>query len=209
MSAIPTRVSAALAVACAVVVGAAVPSSAINSYNAAPAPERTEVGALVATWDDDGDAATPDRVDWVCSGTMVDADTFLTAAHCTTDWPENARFFVSLDQDVQGALDEAAAATPATRRPSPATSPSRAPCTTTRATPAPPPTRTTSRWSNCPPRRSPPAGRSPRRRCPGRARSTPWARGAWRTRRSPSSGTARRSRSAGRAATPTRAAACG
>ncbi|MDT9682925.1 trypsin-like serine protease [Streptomyces sp. TRM76323] len=108
MTVTPARTGAVLAMACAVVVGAAVPSSAINSYHATPAPERTEVGALVATWDDDGDPATPDRVDWVCSGTMIDADTFLTAAHCTADRPENARFFVSLDQDVQGALDEAA-----------------------------------------------------------------------------------------------------
>ncbi|MGW4049061.1 trypsin-like serine protease [Streptomyces sp. NPDC004721] len=84
------------------------PSSAISSYNASPAPERTEVGALVATWDDDGDPATPDRVDWVCSGTMIDADTFLTAAHCTTDWPDNVHFYVSLDQDVQAGLDAAA-----------------------------------------------------------------------------------------------------
>ncbi len=66
------------------------------------------MGALVATWDNDGDPATADRVAWVCSGTMVDADTFLTAAHCTTDWPDNVRFFVSLDQDVQGGLDAAA-----------------------------------------------------------------------------------------------------
>ncbi|NBM17621.1 trypsin-like serine protease [Streptomyces sp. GC420] len=96
----------------ALVLGAALPAAAINSYNAAPAPERTEVGALVATWDNDGDPATPDRVDWVCSGTMIDADTFLTAAHCTTDWPDNVRFHVSLDQDVQAGLDAAAAAHP-------------------------------------------------------------------------------------------------
>ncbi|MFE1328289.1 trypsin-like serine protease [Streptomyces sp. NPDC058741] len=96
------------AAACAAVLATALPSSAINSYNAAPAPERTEVGALVATWDDDADPATPDRVDWVCSGTMIDADTFLTAAHCTTDWPDNVRFHVSLDQDVQAGLDAAA-----------------------------------------------------------------------------------------------------
>ncbi|WP_262387053.1 trypsin-like serine protease [Streptomyces sp. TRM49041] len=100
--------SAALAAACALVLGAALPSTAISSYNAAPAPERTEVGALVATWDNDDNPATPDRVDWVCSGTMIDADTFLTAAHCTTDWPENVRFHVSLDQDVEGALERAA-----------------------------------------------------------------------------------------------------
>ena len=102
------RVLAVTAAACATVLATALPSSAINSYNAAPAPERTEVGALVATWDDDGDPATPDRADWVCSGTMIDADTFLTAAHCTSDWPDNVRFYVSLDQDVQSGLDAAA-----------------------------------------------------------------------------------------------------
>ncbi|MER7535126.1 trypsin-like serine protease [Streptomyces sp. NPDC097704] len=107
-----TAMTAVTAAACAAVIATAIPSSAINSYNAAPAPERTEVGALVATWDDDNDPATPDRVDWVCSGTMIDADTFLTAAHCTTDWPANVRFYVSLDQDVQAGLDRAAAEHP-------------------------------------------------------------------------------------------------
>ncbi|MFG2302480.1 trypsin-like serine protease [Actinacidiphila glaucinigra] len=99
-------------VATAVALAATAPASGINSYNAAPAPERTEVGALIATWDNDGNPATPDRVDWVCSGTMVDADTFLTAAHCTTDWPDNVKFYVSLDQDVQSGLDSATAAHP-------------------------------------------------------------------------------------------------
>ncbi|MGX6739595.1 trypsin-like serine protease [Streptomyces peucetius] len=112
MTAVPIRLTGVTAAAGALVLGAALPSSAINSYNATPAPERTEVGALVATWDADGDAATPDRVDWVCSGTMIDADTFLTAAHCTTDWPENVKFYVSLDQDVQAGLDKAAAQHP-------------------------------------------------------------------------------------------------
>lgn len=102
------RATAVTAATCALVLAAALPSSAINSYNATPAPERTEVGALVATWDDDGDPATPDRTDWVCSGTMVDANTFLTAAHCTSDWPAGVRFYVSLDQDVQAGLDAAA-----------------------------------------------------------------------------------------------------
>ncbi|WP_033443091.1 trypsin-like serine protease [Saccharothrix sp. NRRL B-16314] len=102
-------------VAAAVVALAAVtalPASAINTYNAVPAPERTEVGALVATWDNDDNPATPDRVDWVCSGTMVDAGTFLTAAHCVDGWPSNVKFYVSLTQDVQSALD-AATGTPA------------------------------------------------------------------------------------------------
>ncbi|MGW3988851.1 trypsin-like serine protease [Streptomyces sp. NPDC004830] len=106
------RALSVTAAACATVLATALPSSAVNSYNATPAPERTEVGALVATWDDDGDPATPDRVDWVCSGTMIDADTFLTAAHCTSDWPDNVRFHVSLDQDVQAGLDAAARSHP-------------------------------------------------------------------------------------------------
>lgn len=84
------------------------PAGAISSYNAEPAPERTEVGAFVVLWDGADADAVPDRFDWVCSGTMVDADTFLTAAHCTDDWPADTRWFVSLDQDVQGWLDEAA-----------------------------------------------------------------------------------------------------
>jgi hypothetical protein len=112
VTAVPVRLSAATVAACALVLSAALPSSAISSYNATPAPERTEVGALVATWDNDDNPATPDRVDWVCSGTMIDADTFLTAAHCTTDWPANVKFYVSLDQDVQAGLDKAAAEHP-------------------------------------------------------------------------------------------------
>lgn len=94
------------AVSIAAVAGLALasPAAAINSYNAAPAPERTEVGAYVALWDKTGDGV-PDRFDWVCSGAMVDRDTFLTAAHCTTDWPEGTRHFISLEQDVQGDLD--------------------------------------------------------------------------------------------------------
>ncbi|PRX49235.1 trypsin [Prauserella shujinwangii] len=103
-----SRAGTVTAAATALVLTAAASASAINSYNAEPAPERTEVGALVAQWDNDGDPATPDRVAWVCSGTMVDTDTFLTAAHCTTGWPEGVRFSVSLDQDVQGGLDTAA-----------------------------------------------------------------------------------------------------
>ena len=34
-------------------------------------------------WDSDGDGSL-DTFDWYCSGTMVDGDTFLTAAHCTS-----------------------------------------------------------------------------------------------------------------------------
>lgn len=83
---------------------------AISSYSSQPAPERTEVGALLALWDDslpvDG---IPDRFDWECSGAMVDRDTFLTAAHCTDGWPSGTRFFVSLEEDIQSPLNDAAA----------------------------------------------------------------------------------------------------
>ncbi|MFG2165930.1 trypsin-like serine protease [Micromonospora chersina] len=95
--------------AVAAVLAGAAPASAINTYNAQPAPERTEVGAMLALWDRDGDGVS-ETIDWYCSGTMVDRDTFLTAAHCTTDWSPGVRFYVSLAQDVQGALDAAKAA---------------------------------------------------------------------------------------------------
>lgn len=84
------------------------PAGAINSYNAQPAPERHEVGAFIALWDGADADSTPDRFDWVCSGTMVDDNTFLTAAHCTDDWPAGTHWYVSLDEDVQGWLDQAA-----------------------------------------------------------------------------------------------------
>ncbi|WP_199432748.1 trypsin-like serine protease [Qaidamihabitans albus] len=101
------RAALLTAAATATLLAATTGASAISSYNSEPAPERTEVGALVAQWDNDADPATPDRIDWVCSGTMVDPGTFLTAAHCTTGWPAGVRFYVSLAQDVQGGLDDA------------------------------------------------------------------------------------------------------
>jgi Trypsin len=89
----------------------AAPASAINTYNSSPAPERTETGALLVLWDTNGDGVD-DSFDWHCSGAMIDNDTFLTASHCIVDWsadPALDHFYVSLDQDVQGELDAAAA----------------------------------------------------------------------------------------------------
>ena len=89
----------------------AAPAGAINSYNASPAPERTETGALLVLWDTNGDGVD-DSFGWHCSGAMIDSDTFLTASHCIVDWsadPTLDHFYVSLDQDVQGELDAAAA----------------------------------------------------------------------------------------------------
>ena len=103
---------AAAAVVAWVVAGATT-VGAINTYNAQPAPERDEVGAYVALWDSDDDAVA-DRFDWVCSGTMVDLDTFLTAGHCTTetDWPEGTRHFITLEDDFQSLLDGATGTAP-------------------------------------------------------------------------------------------------
>jgi len=101
-----TALCAATAAACAFALSA--PALAINTYNARPAPERTEVGSLVAQYDRDGDPSTPDAVRWVCSGTMISDNVFLTAAHCTTDWPEGTRLGVSLAQNTQDEIDAAA-----------------------------------------------------------------------------------------------------
>jgi hypothetical protein len=100
---------AALAAALLLSPFASAPVGAINSENAQPAPEHPEIGAFMALWDSGDEDPDLDRFDWVCSGTMVDEDTFLTAAHCTSDWPAGTTFYVSLEEDVQGFLDEAAA----------------------------------------------------------------------------------------------------
>jgi hypothetical protein len=102
------RVLPALALAAATTLLPAAPALAINSYNSRPAPERTNVGALVVEWDGDGDGVRETR-DWVCSGTMVDRNTFVTAAHCTYGWPAGTRFFVSLAQTMTAKTMAAAA----------------------------------------------------------------------------------------------------
>ena len=88
----------ALAVVLAIVLSAA-PVSAISFANSSPAPERTEVGFLGIVVDVDGDGIL-DTLGPSCSGTMIDADTFLTAAHCTDNFPSGQHFFVSLEEDI-------------------------------------------------------------------------------------------------------------
>jgi len=92
------RASALAALAIALT---AIPAAAINTYNAQPAPERTETGQLLILWDQNQDGVA-ERLSFSCSGAMIDQDTYLTAAHCTTDWspdPADDRYFVSLEQD--------------------------------------------------------------------------------------------------------------
>ena len=93
---------ATFAAGVAIIVSAA-PAAAISSVNSSPAPERTEVGFLGVAVDVDGDGVI-DLLDGYCSGTMIDSDTFLTAAHCTDNFPSGQRFFVSLEQDVLSVL---------------------------------------------------------------------------------------------------------
>lgn len=96
------------AVAAMLTLGLSGPASAISTYNSEPAPERTETGAMLVLQDTNGDGAN-DNFDWYCSGAMVDRDTYLTAAHCVVDWPAGVKFYVSLDQNVQGELDRSKA----------------------------------------------------------------------------------------------------
>ena len=79
------------------------PAAAISSQNSFPAPERTEVGFVGVAVDIDRDGDI-DVLDGTCSGTMIDDDTFLTAAHCTDNFPSGQRFFVSLEEDVLSLL---------------------------------------------------------------------------------------------------------
>jgi hypothetical protein len=92
------RTALAVIAACAAIVVTTTPAAAISSENSQPAPERTEVGVLGIVVDVDGDGAL-DVLGTTCSGTMVDDDTFLTAAHCTDNFASGQRFFVSLEQN--------------------------------------------------------------------------------------------------------------
>jgi hypothetical protein len=98
-----TRTTLAAIAAGAAIIVTTTPAAAISSENSLPAPERTEVGFLGTAVDVDGDG-TIDVLGPRCSGTMIDDDTFLTAAHCTDNFPSGQRFFVSLEEDILSLL---------------------------------------------------------------------------------------------------------
>jgi hypothetical protein len=105
---VPVGLITAAGVVCGALLAVAPTAKAINSYNSGPAPERTEVGAEIALWDQDHDGVA-DHFGGVCSGAMISQSVFLTAAHCQAFFPSGTRFFVSLDQDVKSELDQARA----------------------------------------------------------------------------------------------------
>ena len=94
-----TRATLAAIAAGAAIIVTTTPAAAISSENSAPAPERTEVGFVGVAVDVNGDGVI-DVLDGSCSGTMIDDDTLLTAAHCTDNFPSGQHFFVSLEEDV-------------------------------------------------------------------------------------------------------------
>jgi hypothetical protein len=106
-----TRTTLAAIAAGAAIVVTTTPAAAISSENSFPAPERTEVGFVGVAVDTNGDGEI-DLLDGSCSGTMIDADTFLTAAHCTDNFPSGQRFFVSLEEDVLSLLIQGAGLPP-------------------------------------------------------------------------------------------------
>ena len=105
MRIMPTKARTTLAAIAAAVtiIATASTTAAISSENSSPAPERAEVGFVGIAVDIDGDGVI-DLLDGYCSGAMIDFDTFLTAAHCTDNFPSGQRFFVSLEEDVLSVL---------------------------------------------------------------------------------------------------------
>jgi hypothetical protein len=104
-----TRPLLATAAGLAALVATAAPSSAIT-YGVPDAGEHPYVGLMVAyTWDDlnDDDVMTDDELfaAWRCTGTQIDADTFLTAGHCTEGADAVAIWYDDDLQDVRFARE--------------------------------------------------------------------------------------------------------
>ena len=85
---------AAVALLCAVAAGVAGLAQAIT-FGEPDGERHPNVGALVADWNEK-DSPGPDQF---CSGTLVDENLFLTAAHCMAGWPEDQEFWVTFDEE--------------------------------------------------------------------------------------------------------------
>jgi hypothetical protein len=104
-----TRILIASVAALAAVAVTAGPASAIT-YGEPDAGEHPYVGLMVAyTWDDRNadEVMTDDELiaAWRCTGTQMDADTFLTAGHCTYGADAVAIWYGEDLQDVRVARD--------------------------------------------------------------------------------------------------------
>jgi hypothetical protein len=104
-----TRTLLATVAGLAAVAATAAPASAIT-YGEPDAGEHPYVGLMVAyTWDDRNadEVMTDDELiaAWRCTGTQMDADTFLTAGHCTYGADAVAIWYGEDLQDVRVARD--------------------------------------------------------------------------------------------------------
>jgi secreted trypsin-like serine protease len=89
----------------------AVPSAHAITYGERDGNDHPNVGALIIDFADDDEGPRH-----ICSGTLIDEDVFLTAAHCTSFLAEEDRVFVSFAVDVDpippaGQLHEGSAVT--------------------------------------------------------------------------------------------------
>jgi len=82
-----------VALLCAVAAGVAGLAQAIT-FGEPDRERHPNVGALVADWNEDSPG--PDQF---CTGTLVDDNLFLTAAHCMAGWPEDQEFWVTFDEE--------------------------------------------------------------------------------------------------------------
>lgn len=101
-----TKTLLAAAAGLATVAATAAPAAAIK-YGEPDGDDHPYVGLMVAyvTADGDGDGDEELVAGWRCTGTLIDADTFLTAGHCTSGAEAVAIWFDDNLLDVQEARD--------------------------------------------------------------------------------------------------------
>lgn len=97
------RVAALLALGLLLV---AAPAQAIT-FGELDNGEHPNVGALMAAFEVDDGGQEVTRVIPICTGTLLDNDVFLTAAHCITEpLPLGSRYGVSFEDDVKGLAED-------------------------------------------------------------------------------------------------------
>jgi hypothetical protein len=92
--------------------GSPTPSFIINGV--ADADGHPSVGALLYDFNGDGQIAGDEAF---CSGSLIGADVFLTAAHCLYGWPAGTMLYVTFDSDLRDGVSPVFAAASATYDP--------------------------------------------------------------------------------------------